>query len=303
MELRQLKYFLAVADTLNFSRASEVLYISQSALSRQIADLEEELGSLLFIRNKRSVSLTDAGLLLRDEARRIINRTEKLAPMIKNAAELHNGELSLYIGIDSKAMADPDLRKMLTEAVYSLRLEQPGLRAYFCELEFVELQEGLLNGTLDLIFILDNVQRLDERFECHPLWEEEMVLVLRDSRRHGQSDIPQLISQRGVLMLERESRGMAQIMKILDDMGVEASISFAESRNAMTLAMESGESTAILPLSVVNKLNNPELQVFHLNSLSTKMYLISAWKSGRDSFLIEEVLDTLTRLIAGRSYL
>ena len=58
MEIRQLKYFAAVADTLNFSRAAETLFISQSALSKQIADLERELGMVLLQRDKRSVRLT-----------------------------------------------------------------------------------------------------------------------------------------------------------------------------------------------------------------------------------------------------
>ena len=60
MEIRQLKYFAAVADTLNFSRAAETLFISQSALSKQIADLERELGMVLLQRDKRSVRLTPA---------------------------------------------------------------------------------------------------------------------------------------------------------------------------------------------------------------------------------------------------
>ena len=62
MEIRQLKYFAAVADTLNFSRAAETLFISQSALSKQIADLERELGMVLLQRDKRSVRLTPAGM-------------------------------------------------------------------------------------------------------------------------------------------------------------------------------------------------------------------------------------------------
>ena len=61
MEIRQLKYFAAVADTLNFSRAAETLFISQSALSKQVADLERELGMVLLQRDKRSVRLTPAG--------------------------------------------------------------------------------------------------------------------------------------------------------------------------------------------------------------------------------------------------
>ena len=72
MELRQLQYFTAVAETLNFSRAAEILYISQPALSQQIADLERELGVLLLQRSKRSVSLTPAGTLLLQEAKKLL---------------------------------------------------------------------------------------------------------------------------------------------------------------------------------------------------------------------------------------
>ena len=64
MEIRQLRSFLAVADTLNFSRAAQSLFLSQSALSRQIMDLEKEIGLPLFERNTRRVELTEAGRLL-----------------------------------------------------------------------------------------------------------------------------------------------------------------------------------------------------------------------------------------------
>ena len=65
MEFRVLKYFLTVAREENMTRAAEALYITQPTLSRQIAELEEELGTPLFVRGQRSVTLTDAGVLLR----------------------------------------------------------------------------------------------------------------------------------------------------------------------------------------------------------------------------------------------
>ena len=87
MELRQLRYFVAVADTLNFSRAAESLYVSQSALSKQISELEQELGVALFDRDRRSVALTSAGQLLLPEAKDILMRSEKLVPLLRHEAE------------------------------------------------------------------------------------------------------------------------------------------------------------------------------------------------------------------------
>lgn len=106
MELRQLRYFVAVADTLNFSRAAESMFVSQSSLSKQISDLEQELGVLLFRRSKHNVELTEAGLLLMDEAKAILLRSEKLAPLLQQADKVYQ-ERSVFIGIDAKADSDP----------------------------------------------------------------------------------------------------------------------------------------------------------------------------------------------------
>ena len=83
MEIRQLKYFAAVADTLNFSRAAETLFISQSALSKQIADLERELGMVLLQRDKRSVRLTPAGKVFLNEAKVILMRMDTIPILLK----------------------------------------------------------------------------------------------------------------------------------------------------------------------------------------------------------------------------
>ena len=100
MELRQLQYFTAVAETLNFSRAAEILYISQPALSQQIADLERELGVLLLQRSKRAVSLTPAGALLLQEAKKLLYQSEKLAPLIRSQEQAHSSDQELVLGVD-----------------------------------------------------------------------------------------------------------------------------------------------------------------------------------------------------------
>ena len=97
MEYRVLKYFLAVAREENITKASEALHLSQPALSRQLMQLEEELGTELFIRGKRRITLTPAGILLCRRAQEIIELTEKAGREVRS----QEGELAGVISIGS----------------------------------------------------------------------------------------------------------------------------------------------------------------------------------------------------------
>jgi DNA-binding transcriptional LysR family regulator len=95
MELRRLRYFVAVAEELSFNRAAQRLHISQPPLSNQIKQLEEELGVLLFKRSSRGVRLTEAGELLLEEARRILIQLDQAARMVERVGSGKVGRLSL----------------------------------------------------------------------------------------------------------------------------------------------------------------------------------------------------------------
>ena len=108
MEIRQLKYFAAVADTLNFSRAAETLFISQSALSKQIADLERDLGMVLLQRDKRSVRLTPAGKVFLNEAKVILMRMDTIPILLKNTKDIEKKEeLNVFIGVENRVGDSP----------------------------------------------------------------------------------------------------------------------------------------------------------------------------------------------------
>ncbi len=103
MELRHLRYFVAVADELHFGRAAEKLHISQPPLSHQIQDLERELGVALFHRTRHFVALTEAGCAFLDEVRRILHDTDHAAATARKVGHGEVGRLSVGFGLASAA--------------------------------------------------------------------------------------------------------------------------------------------------------------------------------------------------------
>src|SRR5579871_533683 len=95
MELRHLRYFVAVAEELHFGRAAERLYMAQPPLSQQIRQLEQEIGVLLLIRNNRRVALTEAGQAFLEDARSILERVEEAT---RRAQQVSAGEAG-WLGV------------------------------------------------------------------------------------------------------------------------------------------------------------------------------------------------------------
>lgn len=98
MEIRVLKYFLTVAREQNITRAAETLHMTQPTLSRQLAALEEEFGTTLFVRGNRNITLTEAGILLKRRALEILNLEEKTIEELRNHEELVEGSVTIGCG-------------------------------------------------------------------------------------------------------------------------------------------------------------------------------------------------------------
>ena len=146
MELRQLRYFVAVAEELHFRRAAERLHVSQSPLSVQIRKLEATVGVQLLRRNRRGVELTAAGRSLLADARVLLDQAERAAERARRAAAGYAGELR--IGFVGSA-----IYAVLPEAVRTLRAERPMVEVTLREMATEEQLDALRRDQLDVGFV------------------------------------------------------------------------------------------------------------------------------------------------------
>ncbi len=142
MELRVLKYFLAVAREKNITKASQILHITQPTLSRQLMELEEELGKTLFIRGKRKLILTDEGILLRKRAEEIIELVEKTEKEIMSSDEIINGDIFIGGG-ESEAM------RLIGQISKKLQKKYPSIYYHLFSGNADDVLEKLDKGLLD----------------------------------------------------------------------------------------------------------------------------------------------------------
>ena len=148
MELRDLRYFVAVAQHRNFSRAAEQLHVSQPALSEQIRKLEDELGTPLFERTSRGAILTDAGEAFLPQARAVLAQADVAAESVRMVAEGVAGTLTIGF-IDSAALGIlPALIRRFTARYpnVKLRLRELGTRLQLAAVEAGEIDVGIVRG-------------------------------------------------------------------------------------------------------------------------------------------------------------
>lgn len=174
MEFRVLQYFLAVAREENITRAASLLHITQPTLSRQLMQMEEELGVKLFRRGKHSIQLTEDGMLLRRRAQEIIDLTEKTQKELKHGEEAVSGEISIGCG-ETKNM------KPLSRMIASFRRKYPDVSFDIYTAIADDVKERLENGVLDMGLLLEPVEISGYHYLRMPLKEKWYVLMRKDS--------------------------------------------------------------------------------------------------------------------------
>ena len=154
MDIQILRNFLAVTREENITRAAESLHISQPSLSKQLMELEKELGKQLMIRGKRKISLTEDGVLLRKRAEEIIALVEKTEQEIR----IDTGNISGDISIGGSET------ETLLHAAAALRRENPNIRFHFYSSDATDVSERLDHGTLDFAVLLEPIDPMKHEY-------------------------------------------------------------------------------------------------------------------------------------------
>ncbi len=171
MELRHLRYFIAVAEELHFGRAAQALGISQPPLSQQIQTLEQELGTRLFERTNRRVELSESGRLFLDEARLVLAQVDKATDVARRAQLGEIGELK--IGFTSSA----PFTSSIPQAIFAFRQAYPDVHLTLTEITSQEVAAGLEDKTIQVGIM--RPLALPDSLVVFELLSEPLVAIMR----------------------------------------------------------------------------------------------------------------------------
>ena len=230
MELRQLKYFVKVAELLSFSKAAKALYITQSTLSQQIKQLEDELDVALFFRNNHKVALTEAGETFLEGAKKTLADADDNKAKILDLASGHRGALN--IGVTHS------FGSILTESVLAFKKEYPDVALNICYRSVAELMEMVSDGGLDFALSFRSSEKY-ENVESHILFDNKLSIIVREDHPLARKEFVRLAD-------------LEEYDLILPSAGLQARSAFenivSERNLNLRIAIEANEVNTILNL-------------------------------------------------------
>ena len=268
MEIRVLRYFLETAREGNMTKAAERLFISQPTMSKQLKELENELGAKLFIRSNYSIRLTEAGMLLRDRAEDILSLVAKTEAEFKSLEETNSGDI--FVGApESEAMS------LFAEAVHTLQKNYPRIRCNIYSGNLSDVCERLDKGLLDFAIVMSYVDLSKYNYLELPMKDTWGILMRKDDPLAGKSSfaasdldkLPLICSRQWI---DQESpRWLGAAAK---DMNIVATYNLVFNGSVMVRA---GMGYAVVLDKLVNTGEESDLTFIPLSGVpQTEMYVI-----------------------------
>lgn len=282
LEIRHLRYFLAVAEELHFRRAAERLYISQPGLSRQIKQMEEDLGVILFERHNRKVILTKAGAYLKKE---LPINLKSLKQAMLHAKLIHDGKKGdLKLGYVGSAM-----QQIIPNLLLEFEKEHPNVVFNLKELDNAKQIQQLLSFDLDLGFV--RLERVPKGLEIKPILKESFCLVLpinHDINSENFKNLAQFKNESFILFDSQYSATYYEkVMQIFDDNGFTPTVSHNTIHaGSIYKLVENNFGISIVPKSLVIQ-NSSQIKFIELRNIKQNTVLSVIWnKENRNPILV-----------------
>jgi DNA-binding transcriptional LysR family regulator len=299
MELRHLKYFVVVAEERHFTRAAERLGMAQPPLSQQIRKLEHEIGALLFRRLTRGVELTDAGRVLYEDARRIVDQVEQAKTRAQSAARGQTGHIR--VGFASSVVFHP----VIAEIVRAYRETHPDVRLSPSESNVAALIDDLLAERIDLAIIRQTAQE-SERLKIEALFDEHMVVALPPQHRlGGEAGISlQSLAQETLIMFPRSIAPVLydEVMSACQRAGFSPQLGQESTQVASAVSMvAAGFGVSIVPQSI-RQVAATGVTYHAIDGPGPKAQIVIAYRSTEFSKVVRDFLEVARRLTRNRHH-
>ena len=204
MEIRVLRYFIALANERNISKAAESLHLTQPTLSRQLKELEEQLETTLFIRGNREIVLTESGHYLLQKAKEIIDLVDRTEHNLSDSSQDIHGQIAIGCG-ETEGM------RIIAKSLNKLQLKYPNIIIHLYSGNADDVSERLENGLLDFGLLIDPTDKNQYDFIELPYQDRWGILMRRDSRLADRDVInPSDITDQS-LLISRQSIGDNQL--------------------------------------------------------------------------------------------
>ena len=288
IEIRHLNYFLAVAEELHFRKAADRLFISQPGLSRQIKQMEAELGFPLFERTNKKVILTKAGKYLKEE---VVMGLKHLNDSFDHAQLIHEGmEGQISLGYVGSAM-----QNVIPQLLLKIREDHPKVHYSLREMENPDQIDALIQKEIDLAFV--RLDKVPKGLEIRPVFEDTFSLVLPKEHPINKENFQGLKSfKEEAFILFDQSYSPAyyeQVMQIFKRSGFHPIISH-NTVHASTIfrLVENNLGISIVPSSL-GLGYNMNVKLIELDRIPQKTVLSVAWNSSNRNPILNKILSKI----------
>lgn len=289
-DLRQMRAFVAVAESLHFKKAAEALYITQPALSRLIKGLESEVGAELFSRTTRHVTLTESGKLFLDECRNVFAHIERGLYLARRAAAGDIGRVSI-------AYNDFSINGVLPHILDLFKERHPDVATELIYMPSHTQHQAILDGQIDIGFLLGPLHK--SGIETHSVALERSVAILPSRHPLAQRswlNTEELAEEKFILGSESDWQSFREfVFKTCQRAGFTPKVIQEATTSNGIFGLVAANMGVSVYSECIKKFNHKDIAVVPLRGENTRIEMVAAWKSSYESpsaRLFKELLKT-----------